>query len=195
MIWTFLGIAVGVAAAFCILASFLLVKFPVLDQWRLWIAAVFALLGVAGWFHGRHKARQRAALPPDEAEAVWPPSDKRFQGIMLVVFAFIVLFIQPLFGRKAPPPASAPVMVRRPPPPELDSNPPPVQPPPPVVSPATFPNLKLQGVILRANVREAIINGHSYGIGDAVEGAVLKAVERDHVILEMSGQTRILKLD
>jgi len=189
MIWTMLGIAMGVMAAFCMIASFLLATYPVLDSWRALIAAAFAAQAVFAWFLGRRKAQRRAA--DQSKEELWPPSDLRFHGAMLLVIAGITLFIHPLFWRKQEPPA---VAVRPPLKPAPVVIPPP-PPPPPAVVPMVFPKLKLQGLIIRADNSMAIINGQSYAVGDTVEGAVVKAIERDRVMVELGGEVQTLKLE
>ena len=189
MIWTMLGIAMGVMAAYCMIASFLLATFPALNSWRALIAAAFAAQAVFAWFLGRRKAQRRAA--DQSKEELWPPSDLRFHGAMLLIIAGITLFIHPLFWRKQEPPPA--VAVRPPSKPPVVAPPP--APPPPAVVPVVFPKLKLQGLIIRDNNSMAIINGQSYGVGDTVEGAVVKAIERNQVILELGSEVQTLKLE
>ncbi len=127
-----LGIAVGVIAVFYILASFLLGWFPALESWRYWIAAALALLGIAGWFHGRHIARRRAAPSPEAAQEVWPLSDRRYLGIMLTVLGIISPFIHPHMFRKEvkqlPPPPATTRVVPKPEPVVIKESPPPPAP-------------------------------------------------------------------
>lgn len=178
----------GVMAAFCMIASFLLASFTSLDSWRYPIAAGFAALAVVLGFLGQMKARRRAVAPL--REETWPPGDLRFHGAMLLVIAGITLFIHPLFWRKAEKPV--PVAVRPPPKPTPVVSPPP---PPPTNVPVVFPKLKLQGLIIRANNSMAIINGQSYGVGDTVNGVVVKAIERDRVTVELGGEVQTLKME
>jgi hypothetical protein len=101
-----------------------------------------------------------------------------------------------------PPPANpslAPAMV----------NPPPTQPPvaksPPAKlpssdavaaskTPPTFPTLKLQGIYYRRTNPTAMINSQNVGIGEAVDGVRVLAIERMSVTVEFEGHKKVLGL-
>jgi len=62
-------------------------------------------------------------------------------------------------------------------------------------APVKFPELKVQGVIFRAQNSFAIINGASYAVGDHVGDVLVKAIERESVMLELKGQYKVLSFD
>lgn len=61
-------------------------------------------------------------------------------------------------------------------------------------APATFPTLKLQGVIWSPRRPSAVINGKSLFVGEKVERAVVTAIEQDSVKVTWNGQERVLTL-
>jgi hypothetical protein len=82
---------------------------------------------------------------------------------------------------------------------------------PPVVVPPTAPppappiaikqplvawpsDLTLTAVFQSKTNPRALINGSLYGIGDIVEGVVLRKIDKEEVTIEMSGQTKILMM-
>lgn len=60
--------------------------------------------------------------------------------------------------------------------------------------PASFPNLKLQGIYYRIKRPSALINNRTVHVGDTIEGARVVSIQRLSVKLEMGGQTRDLSL-
>lgn len=60
--------------------------------------------------------------------------------------------------------------------------------------PASFPNLKLQGIYYRIKRPSALINNRTVHVGDTIEGARVVSIQRFSVKLQMGGQTRDLSL-
>jgi hypothetical protein len=61
-------------------------------------------------------------------------------------------------------------------------------------APATFPTLKLQGVIWNPRRPSAVINGKSVFVGEKVERAIVTAIEQDAVKVSFNGEERVLTL-
>ena len=188
MIRTILGISVGVAGAFCILASELLFSFPQLGSYRAYLAILLAVLALVVWFSGWHQARQRLR-ESDEQENFSIARDLRYWGVMFLLLAGISLFIQPFRRHKLalaanpvqPTSLSAKVMPPTPAP----------TPAPAEIRPPDFPRLNIQGYVLRANESVVFIAGGSYGIGDEVLGMSVKSVAREGVTMEKGGRTKL----
>jgi hypothetical protein len=192
MIWTKLGISVGVAGAYCIIAGHFLVMFPELDLWREIIAGVLGGIGIVVLALGlRGAKRRKAAAVADEPASLG--LDARYWGIMIIAMGGIALFIQPLFrfGEK-------PVVVaaKTPPPKPAPEPPPPPPPPEPVTNaPFVFPKVKLQGVIVRGAQSAVIIQGRSFSTGDLIEGARIKDIRANGIWLEHQEESLWVKLD
>jgi hypothetical protein len=63
---------------------------------------------------------------------------------------------------------------------------------PPVA--ATFPTLKVQGVIWHPRRPSVVINGKSLFIGEKIERALVKAIEEDGVTVVWNGEQRLLTI-
>ena len=61
--------------------------------------------------------------------------------------------------------------------------------------PATFPPLKIQGIIYRDTKPFVIINGESYTIGDQLGQVQVRAIERTSCMLELEGEFKVLTLN
>jgi hypothetical protein len=57
-----------------------------------------------------------------------------------------------------------------------------------------FPNLKVQGIFYRLKNPSALINGRTFGLGDTVEGAKIVEINRQTVVVEMSGARKTLAI-
>ena len=195
MIWTILGVSVAIVAVFCISVAETLVGKPLFEQNRHYVAAVLVAAGVAAWFVGRHLGDRRRAtanvLSDEETSSrSFVLLDLRYWGPMLLALGVITLFIRPL--RAAPTVAAAP---RREPPKVAVVAPPRAPEPVKTNAPVRFPPLKMQGVIFREDHPFAIINGQSYTIGDHVGQVEIKSIDRSGVVLELSGQVKLLSLN
>ncbi len=189
MIWTILGVALGVAAAFCIIASELLRHFPALDGWRGVFAAVLAVCGATVGLTGMFKARAHPEPDDEKRESLSYKLGLPFWGGMLLACAGIALFIQPLYQRETVV-ARAPVAPA--PPPVVKVAPAPA--PAPTNRPVVFPPLKIQGCILVGDNPVVLIDGKSFAVGDQVRGLTVKSVTREGVVLEQSGQTKTYRV-
>jgi hypothetical protein len=194
MIWTILGFSVGIVAFFCIVVAETIVGKSVFEQNRMYIAGVFVAAGVAAWFIGRHLGKKKPKQ--DDEEDLAPRFllfDLRYWGPMLVTLGIITLFIRPLRHQQvevatAPtqPPVKKVVEAVVPPPPQPE--------PPKPKEPVTFPELKMQGLFLNEKIPYAIINGQSYAVGDHLGEITIKAIDRTGVMLELSGEMKMLTL-
>lgn len=186
MIWIVLGIALGVAGAFCIVAAELLRAFPKLDTWRAETAAGFAALGVIVWLVGKIRAGARPRPLAEEQANISARLGPPFWGAMLVVLAGIVMFIQPLRRQEVAlipasvspsasvlPPAALPAVTNKPP---------------------VFPPLKIQGFILVGTNPVVLINGEAFGVGDRLLGLTVKSVTREGALMEMGSETKLYKV-
>ena len=57
-----------------------------------------------------------------------------------------------------------------------------------------FPSIKLQGIFFRIKDPSALINGRSMVVGEEIEGAVIKKIERSTVTFEFQGESRVVSL-
>jgi len=53
---------------------------------------------------------------------------------------------------------------------------------------------KLRGVVVNGVKSSAVINGRVLCLGEAISNAVLVAVDSDHTLIAMEGQTNLLAL-
>lgn len=69
--------------------------------------------------------------------------------------------------------------------------------PAPVASnaPVTFPAIKLQGMILRGQQSVIIVDGKSFGLGEEIEGAIVKEITRAGAVLEKAGAVQLVPLE
>ncbi len=189
MIWTILGVALGVAGVFCIVAAELLRAFPALDGWRGVIAAVLAVCGATVGLTGMFWRRAHPEIDEETRQTMAFKLGRPFWGAMLLACAGIALFIQPMRSKEA---AVAP-----PPPPPARPTPPPVvkaEPPPVTNAPVKFPALKIQGFIMVGEQPVVLIGGEAYAVGDQVQGVTVKSVTREGVVMELGGQTKSYKV-
>jgi hypothetical protein len=191
MIWTILGVSVAILAFFCISVAETLVGKPIFENNRAYLALVLGAAGVAAWFLGRHLARgrQNSNAEGEEADSKqFVLLDLRYWGPMFLALGMITLFIRPLRSKKneevhlPPPPPPKPVAIV-----EV-----PAQPQPRTNAPVIFPRLKMQAVFLEESQPSTIIDGQSYGVGDHVGKATIKAISRAGVTLELDGEVRLL---
>ena len=187
MIWTILGVALGVAGAFCIVAAELLRAWPALDAWRGVVAAVLAVLGATVGLTGMFHRRAHPETDEETRQSLAYKLGRPFWGAMLLAGAGIALFIQPLRTGEtavAPPPPSRPV-----PPPLVKAVPPPV-----TNAPVIFPPLKIQGCIIVGDQPVVLIDGEAFGVGDQVHGLTVKSLTREAVVMERGGETKKYKV-
>lgn len=186
MIWTILGVALGVAGAFCILAAELLRAFPALDGWRGVLAAVLAAVGATVGLTGMFQRRAHPETDEETRQSLSFKLGRPFWGAMLLACAGIALFIQPLRTNETaaapPPPAPAPPPVVK------------AEPPPATNAPVAFPALKIQGCIIVGDQPVVLIDGEAFAVGDQVRGLNVKSVTREGVVLERAGQTKTYKV-
>jgi hypothetical protein len=188
MIWTVLGISVAIIAVFCVSLAETVVGHPIFENHRLHIAVALALpgavLAVLAWI----VSVRRKAMDFDDTKT-FILFDLRFWGPMLIVFGAITVFIRPLKEMKAEI-ASIPV----------NAAPKPVLVETQAVSatakrPVIFPKVRIQGIFFQASRAAAILNGESYAVGDWVGKARVKAIDRNGVLLEIAGETKLLTLN
>lgn len=190
MIWSILGVSVAVVALFCIAVAELVCGQEYFEEHRLLISLALGLVGMGVWSFGRWKPAQRARteeVPVADEEAKVAKFDflqsSGYWGPMIIVFSLVAFFIQPLRQKMTPKIiASSPAPVPRP-----------AVKLPPVAS-IEFPKMKLQGVNTLGGDPNVIINGRVYTIGDHLGPAVIKAIDRQGVTLELSGQIKVLRL-
>jgi hypothetical protein len=57
-----------------------------------------------------------------------------------------------------------------------------------------FPPFVLQGVVVNGTKSAALINGRVLCLGEAISNALLVAVDSEHAVVAMGGQTKVLTL-
>ena len=186
MLWTILGISVAIIAVFCISVAELIVGHPLFESQRLHIAGALAAVGLVlalfGWVFRARRADK------DDDRRPFILFDVRFWGPMLIVFGIITVFIRPLKEMKkemAFVPPARPKTVEAPQAPQIE---------PERIS-IVFPKVRIQGIFVNATRASAILNGESYSVGDHVENATVKAIDRNGVVLEQGGETKLLTLN
>ena len=159
------------------------------EDHREYIAGALAIGGAVAWSIGRWiEARRLAAVGEDGGSRRFLLFDLRYWGPMLLAFGVITLFIRPLKKEEIEQVyAAAKPVVQKVLPKALEPAPP--------SQPATFPDLKMQGVIFRKSKPFAIIDGDSYTIGDRIGEVIVRAIDRTSVLLELNGETRLLTLN
>jgi hypothetical protein len=182
--------SVAIVAFFCVSVSETLVGHPVFEASRPFAAGVLVAAGVASWFIGRFLATRRL-LRQEESRFVL--FDFRYWGPMFVTLGVITLFIRPIRTADvkpaiaaAPPKPPTPVAVAVVKQPEPEPIPP---------KPVVFPDMKVQGVIIRQAAPYAIINGQSYTVGDHLGDVVVRDIKRSSVMVELSGELKVLPFD
>ncbi len=182
MIWTILGISVAIMAVFCISMAETVVGNSFFETYRHYIAATIGIFGIGCLIAGRI-----VAAGDDKSEGAskrFVLFDLRYWGPMLVALGIITVFIRPLRFTKEVQKVVVAAAPKKQPPPVVKAEPP----PPPKAEPAKFPKLKMQGVIFSEDRPVAIINGHSYTVGDRLGEVQVKSIDRGSVKLELEGQ-------
>jgi hypothetical protein len=210
-IWSILGIAVAIAAFYCILVLELFRDKPYYEAYRWHSSGVLMAAGIFLGLLARHTARKRqaefeqsrqsGALDPLSAEDA-APSGHSFSALfwppMLIVLGVINMFIVP-----QPKVAVVEARVVAPKP-----APKPEAPPQPVVTnvdevvlqapmprPIQFPtNLLLQGIIFKPENPSAIIWGKPYFTGDYVQDAQIIKIDPTSVTLEIKGHRQVFSI-
>ena len=189
MIWTILGVSVGVVAIFCIAVGELACGEAFFEDHRQYISLALGLGGVGLWSFGRWKAVQPAKTEETLLVEGGEPAGKtyflrtsQYWGVIVIVFGLVAFFIQPLRQKAAPAIIAAVAVPARPP----------VKLPP--LAPVEFPKMKMQGVNTSISQPSATINGQLYFVGDKVGAAVVTAIDQNSATLELSGQTKVLYL-
>jgi hypothetical protein len=194
MIWTILGVSVAVVAIFCVAVSEFLVGTPFFEARRPHVALALAFCGVVLWFLGRYFGRRRGNDDGEGLGRMFLLFDLRYWGPMFLVLGVITLFVQRLAHVKEVTVQAKTAPARKAAPPE-----PPLPPPPPELpksnAPVVFPQLKLQGVLLKTGQPTVIIDGNGYAIGDSVKGVVITQITREGVIVEKDGERQLVSLE
>lgn len=215
-VWGLLGIAVAMAAGFCLLLTGVIQDKGFYEQFRWHICAALIVAGAVMGLLGRILS---APLSADETEEPGAPGTSFplfkmvFWGPMLMLFGVIIIFIAP--KRTASREIVAAARATN----EAKVNPPvtnktavatqavvatqrPVAVPnvatqavatqavaKPLPSPPSF---KLQGLSYRQTNPSVLINGRTYFVGDYVGEARLTAIHEHSATLEWNGQTILL---
>lgn len=184
MIWTVLGISVAIIAVFCVSVAEIIVGHPLFENHRLHIAGALAAAGVMLALFGL-VFRTRRSAGGDDDRRPFILFDLRFWGPMLIVFGVITVFIRPLKQMKSEGafalPKPAPTQLAKS---ELKEK-----------APVMFPKVRMQGVFLGNFRAAAILNGEAYFVGDHVGNALVRTIDRNGVVLELGGETKLLTLN
>lgn len=204
MIWTILGFSVGIMAILCIGWSGFIAETQFFQSFRFFIGGGIVLSGfvtmVVGHFLARKQARARVPEPedPDQqgAEQGFFLSDGRYWGILIAVFGILAPFVLPLRAYTVVPVAAASPPPAKPKKTNVVEIAKPVPPPPPPapVPPATFPVIRLQGIIYREEEPAVIIDSDTYIEGDHIGSAIVSKISRQGVQLKLGSETRMYYL-
>ncbi len=221
-VWGLLGIAVAMAAGFCLLLTGVVQDKSFYEQFRWHLCAALIVVGAVVGLLGRILSAPLSADETEEAGAPSPPFPlfrMVFWGPMLMLFGVIIIFIAPKRSAsrelvaaaratneaKATPPvtnktavatqavaATQAVVATQR-----------VVAVPNVATQAVAtqtvakplpsrPSFKLQGLSYRQTNPSVLINGRTYFVGDYVGEAKLTAIQEHSATLEWNGQTILL---
>ena len=200
MIWTILGISVALVAGFSVALVELLVGRPFFEQHRVHMAIILAAVGAGTLVLGSYLAGKQPEGESPEADKGFRLLDLRYWGPMLILLAGITFFIQTIADRMelivsqrmktASVLAPQKVAALEP----SKAEPSKAESPKPRV-PVVFPELKVQGLIFRADRPVVLINGRQYGVGDLISNAMVKEITRAALTIEKSNEVKVIALD
>jgi hypothetical protein len=199
--WGRIGISVAIVAIFSIVMMEVLQGMGFYQVHRWAICAGLLAMGAFLWLVGRFvNARIRESRRDEEGGPTGPflLVNLQYWGLMLTIFAIIVIFIVPyakvekVEARPQPAPPK-PAMAKKVVPPAV-TNVIKVTNEPPKPRPVVFPPLKLQGLVSRGKDSSALINGRTYFVRDYVAGVQVISISETSVVVELSGQQRELQL-
>jgi len=193
-VWSRLGLSVAIASVFCIVIMEVFqdkTYYQIFKWYACGSFAVGGLLLVLLAFGLRARVKRHAPIsigpvatpePTEAAPELCVASHFTFWGPILLVFGAIVFFIpykekakEPVAARETPAAPAPPPSVKEPPPP-----------------PATFPEIKIQGLVYRPPKSAVIINNKSYFVGDNYQDAEIVAIEATNITLQVNGQRKVV---
>ncbi|MEI6083205.1 MAG: hypothetical protein WCS70_02770 [Verrucomicrobiota bacterium] len=153
----------------------------------------------------REKERKLGSAPapapviqakPEPQPVVTKPARNYFPALIVCVsivalaaIIYIVAVTAKNFTEQRPPPSPATPVASQP-----ADLPEPVTPTAPVNSTANDPRFKLTGIMKMGESFGAVINGHIVYDSQYVDGAIVKKVERDRVLLNVDGREIVVRL-
>lgn len=193
---TILGVSVVIIAVFSLSMASLLAGRPLFESARPYASGALVAAGVTAWFVGRIRGKRRKqSEDPEDDASDFSITDLRYWGPMLVILGVITLFVWPLQKPTERTHAAPPAPAKKKPLLAVAPRPAPKPAPIPTNAPPVFPPLKLQGVMIRDGSSFAILNGEAYMEGDRIGAVLVKDIDRDSALIEMNGETKVLKLD
>jgi formate hydrogenlyase subunit 3/multisubunit Na+/H+ antiporter MnhD subunit len=199
-IWGRLGISVAIVSIFAIVMTEVLQDTTFYQVYRWAICAVLLGMGAFLFVVGRFvnaKIRESRRHDSETPQGPFLLVNLEYWGLMLTVFAMIVIFIVPhqtVQARESRAAVSKPAIARKVAPPATNEPSPPIPPEAVPVKPVGFPQLKLQGVAYKQTNASALINGRTYFVGDRIGETKLVSITETNVVVEWQGQRRELQL-
>ena len=169
-IWSRLGVSVAIAALFCILLTEFCQQRAFYQAARWYGCGTFIAAGIAFATIGlvRQRQRRQAQEILDGSKSGRSYAHFLFWGPVLFTFGAIILFI-PYRPKEA---VALPVAARSIGSPQTSAPPasviPPVKEESVTNAPLVFPDLKIQGVVLRSPKNAVIVSGRTYFVGDFI---------------------------
>lgn len=188
------GLTVVVVAVACVAVIGILRDLPFYASVHRPLGIALSVVGGAmllvGILRRRRQRKQPASTPaPESEEEVGPensPFDLAYFGMLIGIVGLVVVFILPVdrpVAARASAPASAPVVTNEP---VVE-----VEPPERVI----FPEVRVQGIFFRPDRPSALINRTTYFVGDRIEKAIIVAIGKDSVTLELGGQRKDFRME
>jgi hypothetical protein len=194
-LWGRLGISVAIVAVFSIVMLEVFQGLAFYQQYRWAICAGFGGMGVflllvGGFVNARIRESRRD--DPDAPPGPFLLVNLQYWGLMLTIFAILVIFIIPYRKvqaretKPAPPKETGKKVLPTP-----ATNAPPPKPIPTIL----FPPLKLQGIAFKETNSSALINGRTYFVGNYIGDAKLISIDEMSIVVELSGHQQGLRLE
>jgi hypothetical protein len=199
-IWGRLGISVAIVAMFCILMMEVLQDQTFYQVYRWAICAVLLAMGVLLLLVGgfvNAKIRESRRDDPDGPSGPFLLVNLQYWGLMLTIFGVIVVCIVPykkVEAKESKAAAAKPKIAKKVATPMV-TNEPPKPPLMPAPKPVVFPELKLQGIVIRETNSSALINGRTYFAGNYIRDVKLISINETSAVVEVSGQQKRLQLE
>jgi hypothetical protein len=171
-----IGFSLALVVLMAIGGSALVLHIDLLGKYPAVFCLVFGISGLVMWFSGRRESQSDTSAHNPLACL----GTARHWGLLLSLSACLV-YVHTTYRRL---PARRPVEARK-------IVPVPLTEPAPVV---TFPSLRLQSIIFRGTRSSALINGKVLCVGEDVSSVQVVAIEPDHVVVALQGQTNVLAL-
>jgi hypothetical protein len=189
---TTIGFSIAVFAVIAAAEYATLYYSNVRNQYLAIVCSGLVVIGAISWLKGGSDRRNRALVKRQaeagpnavaEANPFQFLARGEYLGIALVLATALTYSI--LYYQQRPKPVHIVARAKEPPKPE---------PKPVEKTPVAFPPMKLNGLVMRQTRPAAIINSHTYFVGDYIGDAEVTSITLAGVTLEEAGEKMLLEL-